>query len=221
MADPFESRRRDPRTETTQAALIEVAERMFAEHGFDSVSIRQVGIAIGSGNKNVVAYHFGSKEGLIEAIFEHRLPAFDVRRHELMAQAERDGKGHDLTTLLTALWLPFLEQTDAEGRHSYARLVGRILRQDIGRIRHIAEAHAPARAQIALRVAALLPDASDHIREVRWQLASNLVLDALRLADGLPGDGDLAEVQRQIFDGAIAMAVAALSAPWPTASAST
>ena len=49
--------------------LVLAAERLFALHGIDGVSLRQIASEAGSANNSAVHYHFGSKEGLIGAIF--------------------------------------------------------------------------------------------------------------------------------------------------------
>jgi AcrR family transcriptional regulator len=51
----------------TRRRLVRIAERLFAEEGLDSVSIRAVNAAAGVGAASI-HYHFGSKEKLIEAV---------------------------------------------------------------------------------------------------------------------------------------------------------
>ncbi|MEM7518042.1 MAG: CerR family C-terminal domain-containing protein [Planctomycetota bacterium] len=55
----------DPRTEAaaTRDQLLEVAERLFAERGYDSVSVREITTEVGA-NVAAVSYHFGSKRDL-------------------------------------------------------------------------------------------------------------------------------------------------------------
>src|SRR6476646_2735695 len=55
--------------------ILDVAERVFAELGYDGASIRQIS---GEANVNMdmLNYYFGSKEGLFLAIFERRITAF-------------------------------------------------------------------------------------------------------------------------------------------------
>src|SRR5690242_12177605 len=71
---------------STKEQILLAAERMFADHGVDGVSMRQIGTAVGSGNNSAVLYHFGSKDNLVEAIFEHRLPRLRERRAALIAE---------------------------------------------------------------------------------------------------------------------------------------
>ena len=63
------SRTLDPRTGETRQRIIETALRLFAEHGFRGVSVRDLSAAA-QVNVAAVNYHFGSKQGLYRTIFE-------------------------------------------------------------------------------------------------------------------------------------------------------
>ncbi|WP_416210252.1 TetR family transcriptional regulator [Frankia sp. Cr1] len=82
-----ERRRSYDRSRTTRDALIATAERLFAERGLDAVSLREIAAAAGSHNTGAAQYHFGDKERLLEAIFEHRATVLNARRSVLLAQA--------------------------------------------------------------------------------------------------------------------------------------
>jgi AcrR family transcriptional regulator len=96
-----------------QENLVRAAERLFAEHGLGGVSLRQVSAAAGNGNNSAVHYHFGSKESLIQAIFEYRLPALNERRQELLD--ERDP--HDLRGWVECFVLPIMELAERQDTH--------------------------------------------------------------------------------------------------------
>lgn len=89
------------------------AERLFADRGLEGVSLRQIGAAAGNGNHSVVQYHFGSKDQLVRAIFEYRMPRLNERRRLLMARRHPD----DLRSALECYVLPILEQGEEEGSH--------------------------------------------------------------------------------------------------------
>jgi len=72
--------------------LTEHAERLIAEQGYAAVSLRMLGAAAGQRNNSVAQYHFGSKEGLVEAIIATRSEAIDRRRAELLKLAEEAGE---------------------------------------------------------------------------------------------------------------------------------
>jgi len=87
------------------------AERLFAARGYDGVSLRQIGAAAGNANHSAVQYHFGSKDQLVEAIFDYRLPHLDTRRRSLVAEREPD----DLRSWVECYVLPILEQGEQDG----------------------------------------------------------------------------------------------------------
>lgn len=199
--------RNDPRRESTRTALIEKAESMFAEFGIEGVSLRQIGTAIGSANTNVVAYHFGSKEALVEAIFLHRLPALEARRAELLASATLSGQDANLLTLMDILWRPFLEQTDAQGRHSYAAFQGAVLRSNRIVARTALDDAFPVTYMIVKRIRAALPGKTS--RE-RLQICTYMMIGALQRIDFM---GKRAARAEAVFADAVRMAAAALAVP--------
>jgi AcrR family transcriptional regulator len=91
--------------------IIRAAEALFAEHGVDGVSLRQISAAAGSANNTAVQYHFGTKEQLLQEIFEFRLPYLRERRDLLVAQH----RPTDLRSWLECYVLPILEQGEQEG----------------------------------------------------------------------------------------------------------
>ena len=51
----------------TKSRILDAAERLFLEHGFEATSLRQLTAAAGV-NLAAVNYHFGSKEELFQAV---------------------------------------------------------------------------------------------------------------------------------------------------------
>lgn len=98
---------------STKEQIVLVAERLFSERGLDGISLRQIGAAVGNGNHSVVQYHFGSKEALVDAIFEYRLPNLDERRRVLTAHR----RPTDLRACVECYVLPLLEQGEERGSH--------------------------------------------------------------------------------------------------------
>lgn len=103
--------------------LVVTAERLFGLHGIDGVSLRQVASEAGSGNNSAVHYHFGSKEGLIAAIFGHRLPQLLSERRLLAARCDPD----DLRSRLEAHFLPIFGLAEAPD-NSYVSFVEQLQR---------------------------------------------------------------------------------------------
>lgn len=62
--------------------MLQVAERLFAQHGFEAVSIRQL-VDEARVNIAMVKYYFGSKDGLFEALIDEKFPRTRERITEL------------------------------------------------------------------------------------------------------------------------------------------
>lgn len=67
---------------TARAVIRDEALRLFAEHGPDAVSVRQIAAAAGV-SPGLVIHHFGSKDGLREAVDAHVLAMFGTMLDEL------------------------------------------------------------------------------------------------------------------------------------------
>lgn len=76
-----------PRSDATREALIQAAIVVFGNDGFDGASTRSLAKAAGV-NQALIAYHFGGKEGLYLAVFEHIAAYFKSRTNSLVAEAE-------------------------------------------------------------------------------------------------------------------------------------
>ena len=75
-----------PETRTT---ILDAAEALFAEHGYDATSLRQL-TTRAKANLAAVNYHFGSKERLAMAALQRRIgPINDERRRRLDALPAR------------------------------------------------------------------------------------------------------------------------------------
>jgi AcrR family transcriptional regulator len=66
VPQPAEKERNAPRS---RAAILEAAERLFAERGYDATSLHQVGAAAGV-SRGTPGYFFGSKAELYRAVLE-------------------------------------------------------------------------------------------------------------------------------------------------------
>ncbi|MEP7106345.1 MAG: TetR family transcriptional regulator [Ferruginibacter sp.] len=66
-----------------QIQIIETAERLFAERGFDGTSVRDIADDAGI-NVAMISYYFGSKEKLMEALFELRVGSVKIRVESLI-----------------------------------------------------------------------------------------------------------------------------------------
>jgi AcrR family transcriptional regulator len=99
--------------------LITAAERLFAQQGFDSVTMKQITTEAGQRNASALHYHFGSKWALVGAIIARRMPGINVRRHALLDDVEKADQANDPRVVVDALVRPVAELLDEgnEGRY--------------------------------------------------------------------------------------------------------
>ncbi len=92
----------------TKRRLLDVAERLFADQGFDSVSLRAITAEAGA-NLAAVNYHFGSKESLIAAVIARQVEPINRRRLELLEGAV------DAREIVAAFVDPVLQEAERSG----------------------------------------------------------------------------------------------------------
>jgi AcrR family transcriptional regulator len=71
----MERKMESAKTLDTSTRILNAAELLFVEHGFDGTSMRQI-TAAAQVNIAAVNYYFGSKDGLYQAVFERRAEPF-------------------------------------------------------------------------------------------------------------------------------------------------
>src|SRR4051794_41451328 len=96
----------------TKAAVFNAAERLFALHGFQNVSVRDITAEAGV-NLASVNYHFGSKDALLFEIFRRRTGELNRERARMLHEANdrHDGKP-PVREILEALFAPPLRRAD-------------------------------------------------------------------------------------------------------------
>ena len=106
----------------TRQAIIAAAERLFAAHGIDGVSLREINRSAGQSNTGAVQYHFGDRDGLVLAIIAKHRRSTEPRRHALLDHYEDLGVD-DLRTLAAALVAPAAAKlNDPDGGREYLQV---------------------------------------------------------------------------------------------------
>ncbi len=112
---------------STRDKLLDCAEALFGDHGLEGVSLRTINTRAGL-SPAALHYHFGSKDALLEALLERRMPALMERRRRLLDELSAATKPPTTRGVLAALVLPLVELV-AEGREDglrYLRLIHRL-----------------------------------------------------------------------------------------------
>lgn len=120
----------------TRDDLLDAAERLFAKEGIARTSLRAITAAAGA-NLASVHYYFGSKEGLVRAVFARRFGPLNRERLELLERCET-AEPLRISCLVDAFVAPVLRMLAAEaGTSHFARLVGRALAEPGDRVREL------------------------------------------------------------------------------------
>ena len=109
--------------------ILDVAEELFAEHGYDGVTLRQ--IARGAGvDVALASYHFGKKLDLFNAVFERRAAYLNEARREALRKVQQsagpDAPGVEQIIEAFLRPLELAQETGGEGWRNYLALIAYI-----------------------------------------------------------------------------------------------
>ena len=151
----------DPEREAaTKAQVLAAAERLFALHGFQNVSVRDITAEAGV-NLASVNYHFGSKDALLFEIFRRRTAELNRDRARMLHEAadRHDGKP-PVREILRALFEPPMRWSKPENerrisvqfiiraRDEGTEQMREVLRTDVSHLRRFADALMAARPEL-------------------------------------------------------------------------
>jgi AcrR family transcriptional regulator len=113
-----------PRDATaTKTRLLREAERLFATRGVYQVTVREIISAAGQRNVSALTYHFGSREGVLDAILIRHGDPTDIARGELLDVIGRDAESRDL---IAALVVPYASNLATPEGRDYLRIVAQL-----------------------------------------------------------------------------------------------
>lgn len=157
----------------TRSRILDAAEALFVEHGLDATSMRQI-TTRAEVNLAAVNYHFGSKDKLIQQVFQRRLAELNRQRlvalDEVEAQARSLGEDVKPSEVLKAFFTPALElATDLDqGGHTFMQLLGRTYTEPNAFVRQfLAEEYAATLQRFLTALYASLPGVSRE--EILWR----------------------------------------------------
>jgi len=177
-------RERDDRSQRdTKQRLLDAAERLFAEHGFEVTSMRAVTQAAAT-CVSAANYHFGSKEALLQAALVRRLEPLNQRRLEALDALEAAAGDEPVAVeaLLEAFLRPGYEaQRDAgDGRLPFRSIAARLYTDPHERVSSLkAEIFGPVAARFIDALAESLPDRTRDELVLDFQLFIGLMVHAI------------------------------------------
>jgi len=211
-------------TGDTKSRILDAAETLFIECGYEAMSLRQI-TSRAEVNLAAVNYHFGSKEALIHAMLSRRLDRLNLERVKLLERFD-SMLGPRLTCehVLGAMFIPALRlsRDPRVGGKAFLRLLGRAYTDPSSFIRDFLNGHY---ALVAERFFAAFQRALPHLPrdELGWRL--HFAIGALSgVLAGTDTDSLITEFSQgksmndlQLIARLASLMVAALKAPLPDA----
>ncbi|WP_245982588.1 TetR/AcrR family transcriptional regulator [Trinickia fusca] len=209
-------------TGDTKARILDAAEDIFIECGYEAMSLRQI-TSRADVNLAAVNYHFGSKEALIHAMLSRRLDKLNEERLKLLERFDAH-LGERLTCehVLGAMFIPALRlsRDPRAGGRAFLRLLGRAYTDPSAFIHDFLNAHY---ASVSERFFDAFQRALPHLprEELGWRL--HFAIGALSgVLAGTDTDNLIAEFAQgqsitdlQLIARLASLMVAALKAPMP------
>lgn len=154
----------------TKERILDAAEVLFAEKGFSETSLRAITSRAGV-NLAAVNYHFGSKESLIQAVFERFLTPFCGALSKHLEQMEADGEVPDLERLLSVVSMLAIGSHGTDPRRAvlFFRLSGLAYSQAQGHLRsYLRERYGEVFRRFLRHLDRAVPDVPP--REIFWRV---------------------------------------------------
>ncbi len=156
----------------TKERILDTAETLFVQHGFEATTMRAITTAAGV-NLAAVNYHFGSKEELFQAVLTRRLDPMNQARVALLSQMEAECAPGPVPCdrILSAMFMPALElaRDPRRGGKDFLRLLGRAYADPAPFIRRfLSEQYATMIARFKAAFGRALPHLPP--REISWRL---------------------------------------------------
>ena len=116
---------RSSNSQHTRDVLVSTATRLFAERGFDGVSLAEINRAAGQRNATALHYHFGGRDGLVQAIFDKHTQRVSGVREELLQRLPAQA---DIAAVVPVLIEPLAEQVlDEDGGIHYLQFLAQLM----------------------------------------------------------------------------------------------
>jgi len=142
----------------TRTRILDAAEELFMQHGFEGTSMRLLTAKAGV-NLAAVNYHFGSKHALIEAVFRRRLDPMNAARIAELDKLEAETSAASPDAIIRAFITPGLRlMADAKDGRNFTRLLGRTYTEPNKAVRQlIGQMYAPAMQRYKAALERALP----------------------------------------------------------------
>ena len=177
----------------TRELLVHAGLRLFARHGLEAVSLRQVIAEANQSNQSAVQYYFGGKPGLVSAVLDHVIE----QMQPLHAQAESTlrsisvDRTPTVKEIVTMYLTPFATwyATSEEGRRSFRFLSRLTWQADLTEYTMLISKGLPYYEPLIERLQAALPSQAREAIALKVVIALGTVIHSMadmRVLRGIP-----------------------------------
>lgn len=120
------SSKHETRSAKTRESFIQAAQELYALRSIDAVSLNEITTAAGQKNRNALQYHFGNKDGLLQAIIDtHAGPVQALRRRYIEQAKKCDWSATEASARVLVMPLADYIQSNPNGIH-YVKILSQL-----------------------------------------------------------------------------------------------
>ncbi len=176
----------------TRNKIISTAERLYAERGIDAVSLNEITREADQKNKSALSYHFGGKEGLLQAIIDKHAPGVLEAKDDLVAKLEaqpRQATLEDVSRIVVYSLASKLD--DDDGGRYYLAILAQLAASNQLQPLFAGREYSAENDKVMQMIAGLTTDIPQELRASRLLQATSMLLHSLsylaRIIDKKPG----------------------------------
>ncbi len=152
--------------------ILDAAENVFADLGFEGASLRRIVLDAGV-NLATVYYYFGSKEGLMEAVFKRRFDPLNQEQMDRLQQLENEMCGQPVPVerlVQVMVAIPIRWSSPGSAKNEIAkRLIGRMVNEPNPQTQQLLkQQHSQVREAYLKAFRRSLPDLPE--QDLQWRM---------------------------------------------------
>ena len=197
----------------TTDELLDVAERLFAQHGVEQVALTRIVAASGQRNRSALHYHFGSRDGVLAAVLDLRIKSVNALRNAMLDDLpQRPVRLTDAVRLIIAPMC--LTMMNEPWGGSYVSILAQVSFRPRLLGERIDEASLTSIRRCRRLIEQALPDIPPavHRRRYRW-LFDSVVLQVARWSREMRKTERTQKALEALIEELVAYGAAALAAP--------
>src|SRR5260370_26040635 len=110
----------------TKEKLVRAGERLFAREGVDAAQTRNIVRLAEQANDSALHYHFGSRDGLLIAIYSKHIARMEGARQRSLTRLTKAGREHDARSLVAAIVLPTADELNSDDGRDFLRIIAQV-----------------------------------------------------------------------------------------------